>query len=255
MKARPILFSGDMVRALLDGRKTQTRRALKIQPSNGWEFGTASNEEIILGAITSSHPKKGRFGAFIRREIWEGAGKFQHDVIACPCGRPGDLLWVRETFISGFEFDDNGMPTEQERTWYRANGDLDFWYDGGSDFPKENIPWRPSIHMPRWASRLTLRITNVRVERLQDMEGQHPNESDAIAEGVNAIHHGDGDYYYSAFRQEPHPENWCDPTDAFRELWESINGPESWTANPWVWVIEFEVIHANVDTVLKEQAA
>jgi len=84
--------------------------------------------------------------------------------------------------------------------------------------------WRPSIHMPRWASRITLRITDVRVERLQDIEGQHPSESDAIAEGVRAIHHGDGDYYYSAFRDVPHPKNWSDPADAFREVWNSING-------------------------------
>ncbi len=113
---------------------------------------------------------------------------------------------------------------------------------------------RPSIHMPRWASRLTLELTDVRVERLQDMEGQHPSESDAIAEGVNKIHHGDGAYYYSAFRNEPHPKNWCDPTDAFRELWEKLNGNGSWDLNPWVWVLSFKVHHANVDAVLAQRA-
>jgi len=237
MKTRPILFSGDMVRALLDGRKTQTRRIAKnISRDRLFRSGWKAESNDKKKAVSTDAP----------------AGLLAE---GCPFGEVGDLLWVRETFISGFEFDANDMPTEKERTWYRANGDLDCWYDGGSDFPKENIPWKPSIHMPRWASRLTLRITNVRVERLQDMEGQHPNESDAIAEGVNAIHHGDGAYYYSAFRGEPHPKNWCDPTDAFRELWEQINGPESWTANPWVWVIEFEVIRVNVDAVLKREAA
>lgn len=149
-------------------------------------------------------------------------------------------MWVRETFISGFEFDDNDMPTEKERTWYRANGDLDCWYDGGSDFPKENIPWKPSIHMPRRASRLTLRITNVRVERLQEI-----SEEDAKAEGCD---NSKSDAAVAAGWYEK-------PCRAFQRLWEQTYGSDSWTANPWVWVIEFEVIHASVDTVLKQEAA
>lgn len=99
---------------------------------------------------------------------------------------------------------------------------------------------RPSIHMPRWASRILLEITAVRVERLQGGDGETAFESRYLAEGVNRIHHGDGEYYYSAFRNEPHPKNWCDPFDAWRELWVSINGIESWEANPWVWVVEFK---------------
>ncbi|MNS45642.1 hypothetical protein D3C72_781170 [compost metagenome] len=103
----------------------------------------------------------------------------------------------------------------------------------------DEITWKPSIHMPRALCRLVIEITGVRVERLQDMEGQTAFESDALKEGVHSIHHGDGDYYYSAFRSEPHPKNWCYPEDAFRELWESINGAGAWDANPWVWVVEF----------------
>lgn len=80
----------------------------------------------------------------------------------------------------------------------------------------------------------------MRVERLQDGEGETAFESRYLAEGINRIHHGDGAYYYSAFRDEPHPQNWCDPFDAWRELWVSINGVESWDANPWVWVVEFK---------------
>lgn len=103
--------------------------------------------------------------------------------------------------------------------------------------------------MPRRLSRLTLLVTDVRVQRLQDIEGQHRTESDAIAEGVNEIHHGDGEYYYSAFRDEPHSKNWCDPADAFKELWNSINGPDAWDANPWVAAINFDVHHGNIDQV------
>lgn len=98
--------------------------------------------------------------------------------------------------------------------------------------------------MPRRWSRITLVITDVRVQRLQDIEGQHPSESDAIAEGVHAIHHGDGEYYYSAFRDEPNPKNWHDPADAFRELWDSINASRGfgWDANPWVWALTFRKV-------------
>ena len=139
---------------------------------------------------------------------------------ACPYGRPGERLWVREAFR-------DARAALAGRVLYRASGDI-------------ACGWKPSIHMPRWASRLLLAITAVRVERLQDGEGETAFESRYLAEGINRIHHGDGAYYYSAFRDEPHPQNWCDPFDAWRELWVSINGVESWDANPWVWVVEFK---------------
>jgi hypothetical protein len=225
MKTRPILFNGDMVRALLDGRKTQTRRLVKPQPApdqswRGW-------------VIESSNQRHEGCASW----VVDGIGPLStiNATYARPPCEAGDLMWVRETFISGFEFDDNDIPTEKERTWYRANGDLDCWYDGGSDFPKENIPWKPSIHMPRRASRLTLRITNVRVERLQEISA-----SDSKAEGAP---------------DTSRPGVQISLKRGFQNLWMRINGGDSWDANPWVWVIEFEVIHANVDTILKQEAA
>lgn len=217
MKERPILFSAPMVRAILEGRKMQTRR-------------------ICKGA----------------REL-SCAADWQLD--QCPCGQCGDRLWVRETWRhTASTLDEARALTEDILSGtavdYRATSADELVAEGmGRADAEECVQWerwRPSIHMPRWASRITLEITGVRVERLQDMEGQgpYPGESDALAEGVNAIHHGDGAYYYSAFRDEPHPKNWCDPADAFRELWESINGAGSWAANPWVWVIEFKRVEA-----------
>lgn len=219
--ARPILMSAPMVRSTLEGIKTQTRRLVKQQ------------ERLRMGTdvlIEGDH----------RPEYLNEYGSWQQWVpnaktMRCPYGVPGDLLYVKETFAHVANF----PPTVR----YYATDDV-----------HELRKKIPSIYMPRWASRLTLELTDVRVERLQDMEGQHPSESDAIAEGVNEIHHGDGAYYYSAFRNEPHPKNWCDPTDAFRELWEKLNGNGSWDLNPWVWVLTFKVHHANVDAVLAQRA-
>lgn len=252
MKARPILFSKPMIRALLDGRKTQTRRVVKPQLPEGHSDAVMA----IPGKGCPAH-WRGRFGVMYKEpeKNWYDKDHPCHDFIPYPYGKPGDLLWVRE---SGYERPFYLSPKDMRDgadTWpkymYMANMD-----DSDVDFCKEH-KWkvRPSIHMPRKASRLTLRITNIRIERLQDMEGQTAFESDAIREGVNAIHHGDGEYFYHALRTEPHPENWCDPFDAFKELWQSINGADSWEQNPWVWVIEFEVIHKNVDQVLQQVAA
>lgn len=196
---------------------------------------------------------RGRYAAFMRDGIgmvWRPYGG--SDEVAMPSDRiwemvgyaPGDRLWVRETWAMphGFDMADAKMTLHRfgKSVIYRA-----------TDNPN-SYSWRPGIHMPRWASRLTLTVTDVRVQRLQDMDGQHPSESDAIAEGVRKIHHGDGNYYYSAFRDEPHAKNWCDPTDAFRELWDSINGKRegaSWNDNPWVVALSFCVERKNIDAV------
>lgn len=223
---RPILFNAPMVRAILDGRKTQTRRVVKPQPANGW----ALEEQPVLGRITSEHPDRGRFGVFIRQRI--NTDYPLSSLIPCPHGAPGDLLWVRETF--GHEVRALGG-TQHEKICYRAtNPNAVRCYDcNGGEIP---MKWTPSIHMPRWASRILLRVTDVRVERLREI-----SEADAIAEGVSELP-----------MQHQVPGAWwsADPTDtklhsrtsrgAFRLLWESINGAESWDANPWVWVIEFE---------------
>lgn len=198
MKERPILFNGEMVRAILEGRKAQTRRVVKHQPCGGWEF------DGVYGKITSHHPQRGKFGAFLRRGVdtsWPELG-----IIPCPFGQPGDRLWVKETYAA----------------WPAGHDDPELIYRAHWSVPEAHAPtckgWTPSIHMPRWASRITRKITNIRVERLNKI-----TRGDAMAEGCPFPNMADG----------PDPREW------FSDLWESINGKGSWDANPWVWVIEF----------------
>ncbi len=158
----------------------------------------------------------------------------------CPFGQPGDRLWVRETWM---DLTGTGIGH-----WDSATG-KPLRYAYGAESPSGRasdearrdfgLKWRPSIHMPREACRLALEITGVRIERLHAGDGDVPYESRYLAEGINRIHHGDGDFYYSAFRDEPAPNNWTDPFDAWRELWKSTGA--DWDSNPWVWVIEFKV--------------
>lgn len=189
MKERPILFSGVMVRAILEGRKTQTRRAIK-----------------------------------------KACNPFR-DI--CPYGVPGDRLWVRETWceLRVGHFNEIGLPRDLLVTRYdypRRNGAA---YrattspDGDAFRADFGYKWRPSIHMPRWASRITLEIVSVRVERLHDI-----SESDAADEGAGLLL-ADHEYWDG----DPDQYRKC-----FRALWESINGPGSWAENPYVWAIEFK---------------
>lgn len=204
MKSRPILFKDEMIRAILEGRKTQTRRVIKPQPlaltSDGLPFAQTADDE--------------RFGRL---------GK----VIACPYGQSGDQLWVRETFT-----DEAGgiWPYLGEHISYRAD-------------PLQPLceRWTPSIHMPRWASRIALELTGVRVERLQNI-----SEADAIAEGAEGHYIENGWYWRNYLLTDEDaavsPMFTC-PKESFRSLWESINGADSREANPWVWVIQFKRIH------------
>lgn len=230
--ARPILFKHEMVRAILEDRKTQTRRVVKPLPGSGWRTETANSDTLRLGMITSPHPKKGKFGLFTRREIHPGSGKYEHDLVPCPYGAPGDLLWVRESFFrahaTGRDVLDEAISIPLDRCVYEED------YLPNLGFCQSWMK-KPSIHMPRWASRLTLEITNVRVERLQDI-----SEADAVAEGVEP-EFLDGEIYATA-------------KDAFSTLWESINGPGSWALDPLVWVVEFTAHEVNVDQFLKEHA-
>jgi hypothetical protein len=201
MKERPILFSASMVNAILAGTKTQTRRIVKAK---GTPFASAS-------------------GAFIDMD----ASAQQIRALPCKYGEPGDRLWVRETWYCD-HFDCQVGPYIQPNGWeellyYKARDDAGggMTWTGFSGEKMRN-PWRPSIHMPRWASRITLEIEDVRVERLQKI-----SEADATAEGAFA-----GARKFGQIPIEP-------AVFAFKDLWESIHGPGSWAANPWVWVVCF----------------
>ncbi|EOW9163192.1 TPA: hypothetical protein AB5E57_001619 [Vibrio cholerae] len=236
MKVTYLPFNKDMIIGLLDGRKTATRRVIKIP--EGWEL-----HDSKISKITSSHPKKGKWGALIRKGL--NTSFPQSDLVSAPCAA-GDLVWVRETWgVISHEFDENGnikkwnpdRPSTQVKELklgkgyytghviYRADGEMRWC----NDFEDEISAWHPSIHMPREASRLTLKITDVRIERVQDI-----TEADAIKEGVHPA--------------SPSSLIWPYRT-TFMELWDDLY--KSWCDNPYVWVIEFEVIHQNVDVYIK----
>ena len=220
IKERPILFSAPMVRAILSGQKTVTRRVMKVQPVlNGgfWEvYGAGWGKGITSVPVMPGHSLSSN----------------------CPYGRIGERLWVREAWQADAQV--NAIAPRElshgEPIRYPADGASQ--QTGCSMITPGKT--RPSIHMPRWVSRILLEITDVRVERLQDGEGETVFESRYVAEGINRIHHGDGDYAFHPFKEEPGPGNWTDPFDAWRELWVSINGADNWNANPWVWVVEFK---------------
>lgn len=195
MVERPILFNSAMVRAILGGTKTQTRR-------------------VVKGA------------ALEWLEPWMFAPEFvaASENAMCPFGHSGDRLWVRETWAC---LDSHTRPGS--RLAYRANTP-----DG--ERVRVDAPWRPSIYMPRWASRITLEITGVRVERLQAI-----SEADAQAEGCTQNHNG---YFWGGPHAEYGRKQMPTAKAAFADLWDSINGPGSWDANPWVWCVEFRRLEA-----------
>ena len=204
MKERPILFSSPMVRAILDGRKTQTRRVVKPQPESGHDG--------------EPYWHVGGYRAWQFRGIADPLRMGTNNPLVCPYGQPGDRLWVRETMDVSY----------QGSAYYAADGaqigDRDELGDlcerYGHPYFFNELKGIPSIHMPRWASRITLEVTGVRVERLQDI-----SEKDSKAEGALKQRLDD---------LEP-PTHWR----GFKGVWESINGAGSWDANPWVWVVEF----------------
>lgn len=209
IKATPILFSAPMIRALLEGRKTQTRRPVK---------GTALD--------------------------WLDAAGFDPAFVAapenglCPYGSPGDLLWCRETwqgFIqTSYEYDEW---REAEASDIADSSHLEVEYRATSD--SQPSRWRPSIHMPRWASRLTLELTGVRVERLSGI-----SEVDAFAEGVRNCG------YEQMEQHEP-----GEGKALYQSLWESLHGEGSWATNPWLWALEFRVYQQNIDAFLGQRRA
>lgn len=205
-KERPILFSGEMVRAILEGRKTQTRRIVKHAGDDSRIYWNP----VVVGG----------YGGWLNDH-----GRPR----PCPYGKPGDRLWVRETWaeVEGYK-DHTGR--DPGSIWYRADGQCRFV---GSDEPYEPgiaeaelrvDRWRPSIHMPRHASRILLEITDVKVERLNDISAE-----DAVAEGVEAFAK---DHNLTGY--------W---TTAFARLWNSIHGDGAWNVNPFVWAIAFRRIN------------
>jgi hypothetical protein len=228
MRERPILFSGPMVRALLDGRKTQTRRVIKGVPS-GDHYGRDIMDWGLSGihqeTYDPSNPIEGtdRWHLDVQTDVDDHSRR----VIRCPYGARGDRLWVRETWRVHEVFSDVVRivyGASQNRSWTEAHEDYPAHLRGKL---QPSVGFKPSIHMPRWASRLTLEITDVRVERLQEI-----SVADCYAEGC---YRPEGPILGSEVTRRDNARG------EYRRLWESINGAGSWAANPWVWAITFKV--------------
>lgn len=220
MRERPILFSGPMVWAILSGRKTQTRRVVKCK----------SPFEV------TEHDETGKPWPWVDDHV---PGCDLDGWLRCPYGLHRDRLWVRETWMPGYYHEADHENGPRVSLIYRADEaevtvqapsyelaerwDREFSEDG-HDVP----PWRSPIHMPRWASRILLEVTDVRVERLQAISAE-----DCIAEGIS-----------TTLREH---DAVCHLRDQYRALWESINGPGSWDANPWVWAITFRRLESHID--------
>lgn len=193
-----MIFNGEMVRAILEGRKTQTRRIMKVQP-------------VLNGSFYEV------YGAGWGRSMKSVPAIPGHSLASnCPFGLVGDRIWVRETWAEA-------GASAPDLKLYRANYPAHVPTHYENIPPADEIRWTPSIHMPRWASRLTLEITGVRVERLRDL-----SEDDAKSEGITPPSGGvlpGWEYRIN-----------------FRDLWMSIYGADNWETNPWVWVIEFKVV-------------
>lgn len=222
MKERPILFSAAMVQAILAGNKTQTRRAVKLPHENRlgvWEKTTMGGPNM-RDSKGNTHPE-------VEALYHTRTG----DCITCPHGEPGDQIWVKESWKAAMGWD-SIKPSEIDPhapILFPADGAEKHGESWDDDEPKQYGKLRPSIFMPRWASRIQLEITGIRVERLQDC-----SELDAISEGCisTAVLNEAKDDYTGLYAQEH-----------YRILWESINGSGSWDKNPFVWVIQFKRIN------------
>lgn len=222
MAEKPIIFSAPMVRSLLAGRKTQTRRVIKVQPtaeatSAGVYFdskGTRPNAWTWLSGVPEDC------------DTWGALESFTLPYAV------GDRLWLRESFVVGFNLDEaTGRPEEEQRVWYRADSPWPQWYDADSESTLDYPPWKSPIHMPRWASRITLEVTEVRVQRLQEI-----SEEDTIVEGVQCP-------TCEAMKYSACHDSGCfHSLQLFKELWNGLHGPGAWEANPWVAAISFKRI-------------
>ncbi len=242
MTDRPILFSGPMVRALLDGRKTQTRRLvdnvppqpdINCHPQKRQLFASPYLDSYCSERKTSINPR----GMSVEWCWWQVDDRQCLPVFKVKA-KPGDRLWVREAFRGSKGYDNH--PPKTWSHWpvhYEADGSPD-----PRDEMEENGKLRPGIHMPRWASRLTLSVKDVRIERLQDI-----SEADARAEGCPVS--WDGKPYAPP---PPEVDGWQGYGRAsFCLLWSKINGPGSWEANPWVAAYTFTVAKGNIDQIAR----
>ncbi len=205
MTERGMIFNGEMVRAILDDQKTQTRRVMKPQPDpcpapRGGHWWPSNVFKTMLHVEEEMQNGKGGWGGLVGD--------------ACPFGDVGDRIWVRETWAEA-------GASAPDLKLYRANYPAHVPTHYENVPPVEDVRWTPSIHMPRWASRILLEITDVRVEQLNDI-----SEEDARSEGISG----------STAR---------DVKEAYAALWRSIYGSDNWRANPWVWVIEFKRIEGD----------
>lgn len=206
MKERGIIFSAPMVQAILEGRKTQTRRLVKPAPAypdcfDGLRMEYNHDRQCI--------------------DIWNPGATLPGNYWRCPFGRVGDRLWVRETF-SYRDYGTVNEPALSDEIWY--------WADGNPSYGNWTRP-KPCIHMPAWASRITLEVMGVRVERLQEI-----SNADALIEGGRCMN---GDKWRDGV--DAHGADW--PRYWYRDLWNSIHGEGAWDENPWVWVIEFKKVN------------
>ena len=233
-KYKPILFSTEMVKAILEGRKAQTRRMIKPQPKEG----------IITTAFDF---KKGFYASKIKIE--ENPDRFEITKLFKPKYQTGDILWVREKFEyfgASFSLHDDDL---------ELCGEVIFNYYASKNenlkeiivknilakyaFANINKGWKPSIHMPKEAARIFLEVTNVRVERLKDI-----SEEDAIAEGIERVSIAP---FVHRFQNYLCNNKFIGPKESFKTLWMKINGIDSWNTNPWVWVYEFKVVEKPKD--------
>lgn len=226
MKCIPMIFNQDMVSALVDGRKTVTRRPMKLETKDS-DLHCLLKPNEVAGEVNN--------------------GNFQNSLY-----KPGDLIWVRETFCIGrIDELDAEHPADRELIIEQCTGDNNYItkslaiQEGVTELC--GVKWKPSIHMPRKASRLTLRVTGVRCERIQNI-----TDDSAIKEGLatkehrfSSMEYPLGNVGYMVSKNSSYIYS-C-PVAAYAELWNSIYS--NWDENPWVWVVEFDVIHKNIDEI------
>ncbi|HCY3429384.1 TPA: hypothetical protein O1M59_001703 [Klebsiella variicola] len=233
MTERGMIFNADMVRAILDGRKTQTRREVKLNldiaclaTTYDWATSLAANH--YQGLTEEQIQQKAESLRGVIHPVILANGQMVS--IICPHGKPGDRIWVRETFTGHYLDDDQIQDIKDGRD--KASRLCEYRADYPDGYQAAD-GWTPSIHMPRWASRILLEITNVGVQRLQDI-----SSGGAVREGICQLPASGryclspGDQYFGGASHSA--------KEVYSWLWSSIYGEESWKANPWVWVIEFK---------------